>query len=161
LNFKNHGNELYSQKSYRDAIKAYTQGLDAGPVDQTLKVSLLNNKAACNLALKNYREVLKDTSVIIILAIQGELTPPTKAMFRAGQALVALRRWREATDVVKRGLDMVEDKEKAVWKALERDIDIGLRRDGEKTERMRRERLTKEALRKALEVLVIPAYGLS
>jgi tetratricopeptide (TPR) repeat protein len=152
MNFKNHGNELYVQKTYKEAVTAYTQGLEAGPKDEILKVSLLNNRAACNLAMKNYREVLKDTGVIIILSIQKGKSPPVKAMFRAGQALVALSRWKEALDVVKRGMEMVEEKEQGVWKGLEKDIEKGVKRDGERSERVRRERLKKVALKRAIQV---------
>ena len=151
LNFKNHGNELYAQKSYKDAIEAYTSGVKAGPSDQALRISLLNNRAQSHLFLKNYGAALRDAGVIIALCIQDQKPPPVKALYRAAQALVALERWKEAKDVVKRGREMPGEENKPEWKKLEDDAEKGQRRVVERFERERRAKLGKSALRKAVE----------
>lgn len=148
MNFKDHGNELYVQKSYKDAVVAYTSGIDAGPTDGALRVTLLSNRAACNLALKNYGLVLKDAGTVIALCVQEKKTVPPKALFRAAQALVGLERWREARDVVNRG----KEGDEKTWRELETRIEKGVKAEIERAERLRRERLGKKALREAIDV---------
>ncbi|WVF67084.1 hypothetical protein IAT40_001829 [Kwoniella sp. CBS 6097] len=156
-NCKNHGNELHSQKSYSEAIKAYTSGLDAHPSDQSLRISLLNNRAACHLQLKNYRSVLQDTGGIIALYTAENLTTDkalVKAMFRAAQSLVALDRWQEASDVVERGKEnagKVKGEDEKPWTKLADDIAKGIKKDNDRAERIRKETLDKLALRKAVD----------
>ncbi|KAK4685604.1 tetratricopeptide repeat protein 4, partial [Tremellales sp. Uapishka_1] len=151
LNFKNHGNELYAQKSYKDAITAYTQGLDAAPKDEALRISLLSNRAACNLPLKNFGAVLKDTGVVIALAAAKGDAPPVKAMYRAAQSLVALEKWTEARDCIERGGALKGEEGNAVWKGLLDRVDMGESTVEERKERARREKVGKEALRRAVE----------
>jgi len=150
MNFKNHGNELHAQRRYHDAIQAYTSGLEAGPTDPDIRVSLLNNRAACNLALKNHRAVLRDTGVIIALSSTEGKEPPLKAMYRAAQSLVALERWDEARDVVYRGRQCKGEDQ--AWVVLGDQVEKGQRREVEKIERERRETLRKQALWRAVQV---------
>lgn len=75
---------------------------------------------------------------------------PKKALFRAAQALIALERWLEAKDVVKRGLEGMEG-DKA-WKELESKVELGIKRVMERKERQRRDVLSKKALKEAIEV---------
>ena len=133
-------------------MTAYTSGLDAKPQSQDIQTNLLNNRAAANLALKNYGAVLKDTGLIIVLSIQSNKMAPVKALYRAAQALVALERWSEAQDIVSRVMETPGEGTKSEWKNLEEDIGRGQRRDAERTERLRREKLGKRALRDAIEV---------
>lgn len=149
-NFKNHGNELYGQKTYRDAVDAYTSGLEAGP-SKTLRISLLNNRAAANLAMKNYRDVLRDTSGIIALCAGDKVSPPGKAVYRAAQALVGLEKWEEAADAVEHGRKIEgEEKNEKLWAELSGKISTGKRRVFERTERERRKTLTDMARSKAV-----------
>ncbi|ORX36324.1 hypothetical protein BD324DRAFT_580799 [Kockovaella imperatae] len=150
-NFKNHGNELYAQKSYRDAVDAYTSGLNAKPTISELRVSLLNNRAASHLALKNYGSVLKDTGLIIALCIQQGETAPIKALYRAAQALIALERWREAKDVVQRAKQIPGEENKVEWRKLDETIESSQKREAEKRERIRREKLSSSALDQAIK----------
>jgi len=152
LNFKDHGNELYLQKSYKEAVKSYTEGLDAAPVDFDLRISLLNNRAASNLFLKNHASVLKDAGVVIALCTKEKKTVPIKALFRAGKALIALERWKEARDVVERGTKMAGEKDKKDWESLGKDVENGWKRVVERAERIRREKQGKFALQAAIEV---------
>ncbi|KAL1409510.1 HSP70/90 co-chaperone [Vanrija albida] len=150
LNFKNHGNELYSQKSYKDAVAAYTQGLDAHPSDPKLRATLLNNRAACNVALRNYGQVLKDTSAIIALAAtRGEPAPP-KALYRAAQALVALDKWDEAEDVIQRGRQLPGEEGNKAWGEVAALCEGSKRRVLGNAERERRAPLKKAALARAV-----------
>ncbi|OWZ65262.1 hypothetical protein AYX14_03577 [Cryptococcus neoformans] len=156
-NFKNHGNELHAQKSYSEAIKAYSEGIDAHPSSATLLVTLYNNRAACQLILKNYRSALKDTSAVIALYTAGKIPQPdkalVKALFRAAQSLVQLSRWKEAGDVVERGKELAEQvkEDTKVWDTLEKEVAKGKKRDDDRVERIRRDNMTKLALRKAVE----------
>jgi tetratricopeptide (TPR) repeat protein len=151
-NFKDHGNELYIQKSYKEAVKSYTEGLEAAPVDFDLRISLLNNRAASNLFLKNYGAVLKDAGVVIALCTKDKKPVPIKALFRAGKALLALERWKEAKDVVDRGKLMASEKDRKDWETLEKEIESGWRKVVERAERIRREKLGKAALQTAIVV---------
>lgn len=151
-NFKDHGNELYIQKSYKEAVKAYTEGLDAAPEDFDLRISLLNNRAASNLFLKNYGAVLKDAGVVIALCTKENKPVPIKALFRAGKALIALERWKEARDVADRGKSLATEKDKKDWEAMDKDVETGWRKVVERAERIRRERFSRAALQAAIEV---------
>ncbi|TXT04267.1 hypothetical protein VHUM_04265 [Vanrija humicola] len=155
LNFKNHGNELYAQKSYKDAVAAYTQGLDASPKDAALRTSLLNNRAACNVALRNYGQVLKDTSAIIALSATLGTPAPAKALYRAAQALVALDKWDEAEDVIARGRALPGEEKNKAWNELSTLCEGSKRRVLGNAERERRAPLQLAALQRA-----IVAHGL-
>ncbi|KAL7419661.1 HSP70/90 co-chaperone [Cryptotrichosporon argae] len=156
-NHKNHGNELYAQKSYKDAAQSYTEGLGAKPASLALRISLLNNRAAANLLLQNYGAVLKDTGAVIALctadATAAEAGPvPIKALYRAAQALIKLERWEEARDLCARALERDDGrKEEMAWVKVREDAERGIRRREERAERERRERVGQEALRRAVE----------
>jgi hypothetical protein len=139
-------------------VDAYTSGIDAGPIDPELRISLLNNRAASNLALKNYGAVLRDAGLIIALctnpAEDERRAVPPKAMYRAAQALVALERWKEAGDVVARGRELPGEEGNKVWSELSGKVDKGRRSVAERMERIRREKLGKDALKRAVEVRV-------
>ncbi|CAD6961497.1 unnamed protein product [Tilletia laevis] len=92
-NFKGQGNDYFKGKRYRDAITFYTKAVDAKPTDPTLSESIYLNRAACNLELKNYGKVLRDTSSALTLNPTS-----SKAFYRAARALLALRRPAEALD---------------------------------------------------------------
>lgn len=117
-----------------------------------LRISLLNNRAACNLALTNYGAVLKDTGVIIALSVEEGEEPQMKALYRAAQSLVKLERWDEASDCVMRGPGRAPKEEGKVWEMLAEDVERGKRKVAERAERKRRERLGREALRRGVEV---------
>jgi tetratricopeptide (TPR) repeat protein len=161
LTFKGHGNELYTQKSFPDAIHAYTQGLEAGPKDPEIRITLLNNRAAAYLALRppKYQEVLKDTSAIIALSAanpdKSKRDPPPKALFRSAQALAGLGKWDEATDVIERGRKLPGEEDKKWWPTIIADVEKGKRASFERAERQRREEATEQA-----QKMAIAAHGL-
>lgn len=121
-------------------------------MDFDLRISLLNNRAASHLFLKNYASVLKDAGVVIALCTKEKKPVPIKALFRAGKALVALERWKEAKDVVDRGLQLASEKDKKDWELMEKDIESGWKRVVKRAERIRREKQGKFALQAAIEV---------
>ncbi|ODN80704.1 hypothetical protein L202_02870 [Cryptococcus amylolentus CBS 6039] len=158
LNLKNHGNELYGQKSYADAIVAYTQAIDAKPADHRLRITLYNNRAACHLMLKKYSSVLEDTSSTIAIYSAGKKSGLdqdkglVKALWRSAQALVALRRWQEAGDVIPRGADLAKEvgEDTEGWDKLRVQVEKGIKQVEEQAERLRRETMTKLALKQAV-----------
>ena len=148
----------------------YTQGIEAQPEDRQLRLSLLLNRSACNLSLStsaaiavigsclvlplslsgNFGSVLRDTGAVL-----KESPNSPKAYFRAASALLALSRWNDAIDCINRGKalpsEAAEDKQKT-WEGLEAKARKGLTGIEERTERERRDRVGKEALRRALQV---------
>ncbi|KAF5363738.1 hypothetical protein D9756_000603 [Leucocoprinus leucothites] len=104
LNFKEQGNEYFKGKRYREALKFYKQGVDAGPEDRPILEALLCNAAACNLELKNYGSVLRDCSKAI-----SNNEKCSKAYYRSALALLALERVDEAIDCCKRCLAFDHD----------------------------------------------------
>jgi len=93
---------------------------------------------------------LKDTGAVL-----KESPNSPKAYFRAASALLALSRWNDAIDCINRGKalpsEAAEDKQKT-WEGLELKARKGLTGIEERTERERRDRVGKEALRRALQV---------
>ncbi|KAK0550295.1 HSP70/90 co-chaperone [Tilletia horrida] len=96
-NFKGQGNEYFKVKRYKDAVVFYTKALDAHPTDSKLLETVHLNRAACNLELKNYGSVLRDTSAAL-----KQNPSSSKAFYRAARALLSLRRLPEALDCVER-----------------------------------------------------------
>lgn len=131
-------------------MDAYSQGLEAGPKDDALRISLLNNRAAANLAMKNYRAVLGDTSAIIAYAATEKKSPPAKAVYRAAQALVGLEQWDEATDAVDHGRKLKGEEDKKEWPTLAAQIEKGKRTVLERAERERRKVVMDGARRLAI-----------
>ncbi|CAD6892519.1 unnamed protein product [Tilletia controversa] len=135
-NFKGQGNDYFKGKRYRDAITFYTKAVDAKPTDPTLSESIYLNRAACNLELKNYGKVLRDTSSALTLNPTS-----SKAFYRAARALLALRRPAEALDCCTRaGAQVVQADPgfKALMARAEKEAEVEGRREREGVERERR-----------------------
>lgn len=98
-NFKTQGNDYFKAKRYREALGFYTQAIDAKPTDSDLLQSLLLNRAACNLELKNFGSVLRDCSKVLSVDSKS-----LKALYRSALALIALERPEEAIDCCNRAL---------------------------------------------------------
>ncbi|KAK0532845.1 HSP70/90 co-chaperone [Tilletia horrida] len=135
-NFKGQGNEYFKAKRYRDAATFYDKALDAHPTEPKLLENLHLNRAACNLELKNYGKVLRDTSAAL------KLNPnASKAFYRAARALLALRRARDALDCCTRaGADVVaaDPGFKALTERARREAENEEKREREAKERERR-----------------------
>lgn len=171
LNFKNHGVECHREGQLREALGFFTQGLDAQPEDASLRESLLLNRAACNLSLRelalrrvpnlspidlllrflgNYASVLKDTSAALT-----QNPALAKAYFRATSALLALSRWEDALDCIERGRKLPNESaadKQDLWINFKSKAEAGLRLVAEKAERERRERVGNQALIRAFHV---------
>jgi small subunit ribosomal protein S7e len=52
LNFKDHGNDYFKERRFREALHFYTQGISVKPDDNAVLEALLCNRAACNLELR-------------------------------------------------------------------------------------------------------------
>lgn len=92
-NFKSHGNDYFKAKRHRDALGFYDQAIAVEPDDAELLLSLHLNRAACQLALGNYRSALRDTSNALGIDPRSQ-----KAFYRAARALFELGRFVEAID---------------------------------------------------------------
>jgi len=156
LNFKDHGNEYFQGKRYREAANYYLQGIDAKPTDQSLLESLLLNRAACNLKLENYGSVLRDCSKALTINQKS-----SKAYFRSASALKALERYDEAVDCCDRCL--VHDQENKTIRDLHLQL-LGLQtaqaeRRKRKELEEQKERLEKQLLKVALRKRNIITVG--
>ncbi|KAG9007850.1 hypothetical protein FRB90_009205 [Tulasnella sp. 427] len=154
--FKDQGNEYFRGKRFREASAYYTQGINVNPSDPIIQEALLLNRAACNLELKNFGMVLRDTSAGLMINPQSP-----KAYFRASAALVSLERYIEALDVCHRCLAF-DPQNTSVRQ--QRDKIIGLKEAHEQKEIERQERLRKDreerrvmaAAFQALNLVVLP-----
>lgn len=148
-NLKNQGTECHQQGKLREALTFYTQALEAKPQDEPLVESLLLNRSACNLSLGNYRSVLRDTADVI-----RKNPSNAKAFFRASSALLALERWDDAIDCIKHGRALSSEQEtdkQTMWDGLDAKAQAGNRKVGDRTERLRRDKVGKEAFKRALD----------
>jgi stress-induced-phosphoprotein 1 len=91
---KARGNALFKKAKFEEALKAYTAGYEACTEEERtaeLGLNLLNNRAACHHQLSNYREVVRDTEMV--LRVQPE---NLKARLRRMLALEPMEKYREA-----------------------------------------------------------------
>ncbi|KAL2916570.1 HSP70/90 co-chaperone [Polyrhizophydium stewartii] len=102
-NFKVQGNAAFVEgpRKYKDALTFYTRGLQAKANDDKLNSILYSNRAAVNLELQNYRQVLNDCAAAIKLNRSN-----IKAYFRSVKALLALDRIAEGVDCAERALEI-------------------------------------------------------
>ncbi|KAH7017551.1 hypothetical protein EDB80DRAFT_772944 [Ilyonectria destructans] len=139
--FKDRGNECFKTKGYGDAKEFYTKGINIlfleerkrtrGEVTTNLEgepdsddeiakqremlEALYVNRAACHLALSNYRSCWTDCAAAIRLNPRN-----VKAHYRSARALLAVDRIAEADDVCARGLAL--DENNAGLKAVAEDL---------------------------------------
>lgn len=93
-NFKNHGNDYFKAKRFREAVGFYDKAIGVEPDNGGgLLLSLYLNRAACHLELHNYRSTLRDTSKAL-----GLDPTSSKAFYRAAKALMSLSKLVEAVD---------------------------------------------------------------
>ncbi|UNI21806.1 HSP70/90 co-chaperone [Purpureocillium takamizusanense] len=171
--FKERGNECFKVKGYVDAKEFYTRGVQIlaaeegkrargeattnpdGEPDSEDEVrrqremleALYVNRAACHLALDNFRSCWLDGAAALRLNPRN-----VKACYRSARALLAVDRVAEADDVCAAGLAV--DADNASLRAVAADIvrragelDARRRRDEERAAtRLRRERLLAAAL---------------
>mmetsp|Transcript_9101 Transcript_9101/g.18628 ORF Transcript_9101/g.18628 Transcript_9101/m.18628 type:complete len:266 (+) Transcript_9101:51-848(+) len=89
---KAEANDLFKAARFEDAIKKYTEALNAcsDPAGK-LALTIRNNRAACNQQLSNYHDVIDDTTEVL------EHEPKNlKALLRRGLAFEGIERFRSA-----------------------------------------------------------------
>lgn len=122
-NFKNQGNELFLTKDrskFEDAMQFYSRALQQRCPDHLLNATCLNNRAAINLQLKNFRSVILDGRDALIECNRADMkaksqlakandefeesyiqsTPDQirlKALYRSAKACIMLDKFEEAT----------------------------------------------------------------
>lgn len=147
-NFREHGNDYFKGKRYREALGFYTQGVDANPTSHAILEALLSNRAACNLELENYRSVLRDCSRVLTANPRS-----SKAFYRSALALLALDRAEEALDCCDRCMAFDADNQavEAVRTRAAKAVTDKARRQQEKAERSREEQTEKKRLATAFK----------
>ena len=92
---KNRGNDFYKNKSYREAVTAYSKAIEMEPAN----ASYLTNRAAASLMLLQYKETLQDCDAAISIDSCN-----SKAYFRKVTALKGLGRLQDAIAALTAGL---------------------------------------------------------
>ncbi|KAJ2509504.1 HSP70/90 co-chaperone [Coemansia sp. RSA 2049] len=149
---KDEGNVCFKRGRFADAATAYTNALtydidDVG--DSDLRVSLLLNRAAANLALHNHGLVLRDCADALRIRPRSP-----KALYRAARACVALDKFDEADECCRWGLGLdPENKDLEAVQALAADARAA--HDARARRREERDRLRVDArdrLRRAVAI---------
>ncbi|WFC97319.1 HSP70/90 co-chaperone [Malassezia yamatoensis] len=143
--FKEHGNDYFKAKRYKEALGFYHQGLEAKPGSKELLESLYLNCAACNHELENYGRALHDTRNAMIVNPRS-----LKALYRAIKAFLALDRLQDALGAsdLARELGAEKDFDTLIQKVQDRAAALEKRKK-EQAERERRSKAMKEAVRVA------------
>lgn len=89
-NYKDDGNHLFKEKSYRAAVASYSEGIYQKTLNQELNAQLHLNRAAAQYHLDNFNAALDDC----ILALKFKPNY-VKAMLRAAQCCWQLRKLHE------------------------------------------------------------------
>ena len=106
--FKDQANDYFKGKRFDEARKFYTQAIQSNPTNLALKESLYNNRAACNLELKNYGQCLKDTAEVLRINNKN-----VKSLYRSAKALNFLEKFEEATNAIQHILVIDNDNQEA------------------------------------------------
>ncbi|QPG75770.1 hypothetical protein FOA43_003130 [Brettanomyces nanus] len=88
---KSRGNDFYKRKQYREALKCYTEGIDARCGVKFIEAALYTNRAACNLEFKNYAMCIGDCRKCL-----DRQPKNVKALFRCSKAMFAIERYEDA-----------------------------------------------------------------
>ncbi|XBW36517.1 hypothetical protein QEN19_002094 [Hanseniaspora menglaensis] len=134
LNFKTQGNEQFKLRNYKDARKFYESGLqvdaesynpeeEAVEIDenekpfsmkefQAIKATVLSNKAACELELKNYRKAITDCKKSLEIDSRN-----VKAYYRMSKAFYLLKKLDEAKGSISFGL-LIDKENKSLLQLL-------------------------------------------
>lgn len=114
---KDEGNKYFKASNYPEAIKYYSMAVDlswARPLWEPLAFqfvrdelsTVLSNRSAAHLALKNYVDALVDAEMVTRLKKDW-----SKGWFRKGKALWGLGRAEEASEAFETGLRFDHDSE--------------------------------------------------
>ncbi|GBG26058.1 Small glutamine-rich tetratricopeptide repeat-containing protein beta [Hondaea fermentalgiana] len=106
------GNEAFQEGNYAQACVFYREGLDIAPETAEIVPTLWSNLAFSRLKLGHHAEALEAADEAL------KLKPDmTKALFRKGIALHAMKRYREAAIELSKALEL-EPKNKEIKQAL-------------------------------------------
>ncbi|MBW0549041.1 hypothetical protein O181_088756 [Austropuccinia psidii MF-1] len=121
---KTRADQLFKSKSYHLALGFYNQAIDFfkssssnSSFPSEILLSLFANRAACHLALENFRSCLSDCHLIL----KDPLKVPTttlvrKSLFRSAKASIGLNKLNQALDLINKLInldsrDQVNDQE--------------------------------------------------
>eukprot|EP00903_Cladosiphon_okamuranus_P011993 g11262.t1 len=142
--FKQMGNDRFKRGKknamyYRHAQQAYTEGLrnvrlgDGSPELNAIAAALLANRAAANLALKNYGSCRKDCDEALALD-PGNV----KCIYRKAKAELLLRRHGDALEACEEGLKI--DPSNADFLKIKKECDRALKAAEDAAAALRREK---------------------
>ncbi|KAF2139534.1 uncharacterized protein K452DRAFT_327997 [Aplosporella prunicola CBS 121167] len=97
---KEEGNSLFKSGKYQEAVDVYTQALEVDPMNKGTNSKILQNRALCNIKLKNYQPAVDDATRAYELDNTYVKARKTKA-----KALGEMGNWEEAV----RELNAVKD----------------------------------------------------
>nr|XP_023030446.1 tetratricopeptide repeat protein 4 isoform X1 [Leptinotarsa decemlineata] len=100
VSYKEDGNFNFKHKNYRLAVLAYTEGIKIKCGNQEIEASLLNNRAAAHVFLKNYRSSLRDCE--LALKVKPHYG---KALVRAANCCFEMRQYKKALEFCDEILD--------------------------------------------------------
>lgn len=150
--YKEQGNICYKRKQYREALENYTDGIEVDCEDNYTEAALYVNRAACNLALKNYGRCISDCQECLKRQPKN-----VKACYRAGSAMFELGKYDDAIKVLQFALQC-DSKNGPVQKLLKKVQDTkqkiaDAQRRKEEAETLKRKRA--ENLQTALKLRAI------
>lgn len=125
---KEEGNALFKAKNFSEAAKKYSDGLGVMPTHAVL----LNNRANCYLNLGKLEDALADAE-----SACKESPSWTKAFYRRGQCLMALKRFTDAAEVLWKAYQMDSIKSKAVLRLFNEAVALGKRKHQGKVEQVK------------------------
>ncbi|EGR34157.1 tetratricopeptide repeat protein, partial [Ichthyophthirius multifiliis] len=101
---KERGNDIFKKgtgKRYfiKEALKTYTEGIDAQGKDKEINAILYNNRALMNIQLKNFGKAIDDCKQAIL-----QVPYFTKAYYRKAQVEQKLRKYQDCIETLKQGL---------------------------------------------------------
>ena len=106
---KKTGNEHYKNKRYQEALSSYTKAIKSCPDEaKEQRIMFLKNRSACYIQLGQFKNALKDTTLIL-----DQVPNDVKTLYRHAQALEGLERLPEAFKAIKNVLS-IESKNKEV-----------------------------------------------
>ncbi len=145
--YKDDGNFHFKVKKYRLAVASYTEGLRQRCGERELETQLLTNRAAAQFRLGNLRSSLLDCRLAL-----SKTPAHKKALVRAAQCCLGLKRFKEGVAACDKGLEMVDQKDEEL---------LRLRREcvaaDKEAERNQRRAAAEEKKRKAAEDKVLKA----
>jgi tetratricopeptide (TPR) repeat protein len=147
-NFKISGNERFKVKNYEDAREFYTKALNVNCDRDDINVACLNNRAQCNLEMRNYRKCITDCKAALKLDVKQD-----KAWFRAAKALLALDKIEEAEACIDNAIMLKPDHTQVadLGKKIKARKDHLEKMENQRKERERKKKWEEEAIKMSLQ----------